>query len=422
VEYLPRTIDQELSHVLATVPAVALDGAKGVGKTASASRVAGSVLSLDDPDQIELLRARPGLLLDSTRPVLVDEWQRHPSVWDRVRRAVDSGAADGSFVLTGSATPSAPTHSGAGRIARLRMRPLGFHERPVWTPSVSLAALAAGTKPPLDGSSPVTLDGYAEQIVLSGFPGINRRAVPDAALLLDGYVTQMAEHDFRELGHVVRRPEALRAWLVAYAAATASTASYEEITAAATPGLANKPARTATQVYRDVLKRLWLLDQLPPWQASGSALGALAQKPKHFLADPALAARLLGVSAGALTGGPQPGALPARRGTLIGALFEHLVVLTCQVLAQPLRLRLSHLRTTRGEHEVDLILEREDGRVVAVEVKLAPVPDSHDVAHLRWLQDKLGDRLVDALVVNTGTAAYRRPDGIGVTPLALLGP
>ena len=113
---------------------------------------------------------------------------------------------------------------------------------------------------------------------------------------------------------------------------------------------------------------------------------------------------------------------PRRNRFLAGVLFEHLVVLTCLVLCGPLELRAAHLRTARGDHEVDLILTRPDGRSLAIEVKLSPVPDSHDVAHLKWLRAKLGDQLADAIILNTGSVAYRRQDGIGVVPLALLGP
>jgi predicted AAA+ superfamily ATPase len=405
------------------LPAVALHGAKGVGKTATASRVAASTLAMDRAEQVELLRANPRLLRDSPRPALIDEWQRHPPTWDMVRRLVDEGAAPGSFILTGSAKPSAPTHSGAGRIVRLRMRPMGFHERGVGVPSVSLAQLASGAKPSLVGTTDVGLTTYAEEIVRSGFPGVRKWDVRGASRMIDGYIAQAVEHDFSELGHVVRRPEALRAWLTAFAAATATTASYEEITAAATPGLANKPARSTTLAYRDVLARLWLIDQLPAWGGAGLSLGVLAQSPKHFLADPALAARLVGLDAASLIGAPDPSAMRSRRHRfLAGALFEHLAVLTCLVLGGPLELTAAHLRTARGEHEVDLILTRPDGRPLAIEVKLSPVPDSHDVAHLKWLSAKLGDQLADAVILNTGPAAYRRQDGIGVVPLALLGP
>jgi len=111
-----------------------------------------------------------------------------------------------------------------------------------------------------------------------------------------------------------------------------------------------------------------------------------------------------------------------RDGPLAGALFESLVTLSVKVYAQAAEARVSHLRTKAGEHEVDLIVGREDQRVVALEVKLTSAVSDHDVRHLVWLREQIGDDLLDAAVVTTGPYAYRRPDGIAVIPAALLGP
>ena len=221
----------------------------------------------------------------------------------------------------------------------------------------------------------------------------------------------------------MRRPQTLKAWLSAYAAASSTTATYNAILDAATPGLPDKPSRSTIVAYREMLQRMWLLDELPTWTGSRSLLTALGQSPKHHLADPALAARLVGASSRSLLSKPDPGAVPIpRNGTLLGALFESLVTLSTRVYADAVGASVSHLRTQRGDHEVDLIVTGGNGAVVALEVKLGQVPDDRDVRHLRWLKDRLGDDLTDAAVITTGTAAYRRPDGIAVIPAALLGP
>lgn len=125
-----------------------------------------------------------------------------------------------------------------------------------------------------------------------------------------------------ELGHVVRRPATLRAWLRSYAAATASTASYESILDAATSGDTDKPAKATTIAYRDVLTQLWLLEPLPGWLPGHSLLGRPGLSPKHHLADPALAARLLGADAAFLLAGREPATRIPGNGLLLGALFE----------------------------------------------------------------------------------------------------
>lgn len=422
VAYLPRLADVELDDLIGGLPAIAIAGPKGVGKTATAQRRARTVLALDDPAQRELLEADPLRLDRAPAPVLVDEWQRLPSVWDVVRRSVDRDATPGRFLLTGSATPTtAPTHSGAGRIVALRMRPMSLAERALQTPTVSLGALLTGARPTVDGDSALTLADYAEEVVRSGFPALGASSGRAARAQLDSYLDLVVERDFPEQGHLVRRPATLRAWLAAYAGATASTASYNAILDAATPGDAG-PAKTTTIGYRDVLAQLWLLDPLPAWSATGNTLTRLAAVPKHHLADPALAARLLGADVGALMDDTAGGGRAMRRGPLLGALFESLVTLSVRACAQTAEASVGHLRTRDGDHEVDLVVQRGDGRVVAVEVELSPEVTSADTVHLRWLADRLGPDLLDAVVVTTGPHAYRRQDGVAVVPAALLGP
>ncbi len=423
LEYLPRIVDDELDELAQGLPAISLEGPKGVGKTATAQRRVRTTFALDELAARELLAADPGRLDRSPRPVLVDEWQRHPAVWDWVRRSVDRDPGASRFLLTGSATPvSAPPHSGAGRIVRIRMRPMTLTERGLQTPTVSLRALLSGERPPIDGDTTIDLPAYTEEILRSGFPAIRVLPPRPRRAQLDGYLARIVEHDFPEQGHLVRRPATLRAWLTAYAAATATTASYNAILDAATPGDTDKPAKTTTAAYRDVLSQIWLLDPVPGWLPARNPFTRLAQTPKHHLADPALAARLLGASDVSLLTGDLAGPAIPRDGTLLGALFESLVALSLRVYAQANEATVHHLRTRNGEHEIDFIVERDDHKVVALEVKLSATVDDSNVSHLHWLRKHLGPDLLDAAVITTGTFAYRRSDGIAVIPAALLAP
>jgi predicted AAA+ superfamily ATPase len=420
--YRHRIVDDELDELLPALPALALEGPKGVGKTATALRRARTVRRLDDAGQLALAAADPDRVLEGPQPILLDEWQRALGIWDRVRRAVDDGAAPGSFLLTGSVVPTQlPAHSGAGRIATLRMRPMALSERGLVAPTVSLRELLEGARAPLSGRTEIRLAHYAEEIVRSGFPGIRRLAGRPLRIQLDTYLERVVERDFDEVGHRVRAPGTLLRWMAAYAAATGTTATYETIRAAATSGEGAAPSRTTTQPYRDALERLFLLDPLPAWAPTRNRIARLAGAPKHHLADPALAARLLDVGVESLLEDKVVGPPIPRDGTLLGALFESLVALSVRVYAQPVEASVGHLRTKAGEHEVDLIVER-GGRVVAIETKLAQAVTDADVRHLNWLAGQLGDDLQDAIIVTTGSEAYRRPDGVGVVPAALLGP
>lgn len=242
--YRRRILDDELDVLMSSLPAIALEGPKAVGKTATASQRAKTIHELDDPDQRALAEADPGRLLADPPPVLIDEWQFVPPVWDRVRRAVDADQSSGRFLLTGSSSPvQRGTHSGSARVVDVRMRPLALAERLAEPPSVSVAELLRGERPTITGHSSVTLDGYTDEILRSGFPGL--RGFPERALRaqLDAYLRRIVDRDFPELGHVVRNPARLRRWMAAYAAATATSTSFEKIRAAATGGEDDKSSR-----------------------------------------------------------------------------------------------------------------------------------------------------------------------------------
>ena len=425
--YRRRLVDGELDELLAELPAISLEGPRAVGKTTTALERAATCFELDDGDVLDTVEADHNRLVQGPWPVVVDEWQRLPASWDLVRRAVDKDLSPGRFILTGSAAPPvSPTHTGAGRIVTVRMRPLALAERwdsaPFLTPTVSLASLVGGHRPAIDGRSEARLEDYVAEIVKSGFPGFRHLSARTRRAALAGYIDRIVERDFPESGRSIRNPAALRRWMAAYAAATSSTASYEKIRDASTGGHADKPNRKATAPYIETLERLYILDPIPAWAPSGSQLARLTEGLKHCLADPALAAALLRADSGTLLRGSSGAPRFGRDGTLLGALFESLITLSLRVYAQSCEASVGHMRKWGGEREIDLVVTARDGRFVAIEVKLSQRVDDHDVRHLRWLRDEVGDELVDAVVVTTGREAYRRRDGIAVVPAALLGP
>lgn len=361
VMYRRRIVDDVLDEIFGDLSAIALEGAKGVGKTATASQRATTVLSLNTPNERVALAGNLDLVTQVPAPVLIDEWQLIPRYG------------------TGFAAPWTRTPGVVGS---------GWRGQPGWRP---------------------------------GFPGI--RDLPEQArnLQLDSYLSRIVERELPENGVVVRRPAALRAWLAAYAAATASDAAYTTILAAATPGDGDKPARQTADIYREHLQRLFVLDPVEAWIPAFAPLKRLTLTPKHHLVDPALAARLVGVGKAGLLRG-QGAVVSAATGTWLGALFESLVAQSVRTYAWAAQARVGHLRTKNTEHEIDLIVEGADRSTVAIEVKLSDTISTADVRHLNWLHRQLGERLVDRVVVNTGLFAYRRPDGVAAIPLALLGP
>jgi uncharacterized protein len=420
--YRRRVVDDELDELLESLPAISIEGAKGVGKTRTASQRTGTIFSLDDPGQLAIARGDPTRMVSTQGPLLLDEWQRFPEIWDLVRRAVDKGAPPGKFLLAGSSSPAGlGTHSGAGRIVSLRMRPLALAEREGFSPTVSLKELLSDSKVRIEGQTPVALNEYTREILTSGFPGFRGYQGRALTSQLEGCLNRIVDRDFPELGLETRNPAALRRWMASYAAASSGTASFETIRQAATGKGNPAPARSTVIPYRNVLQRLWILDPLPGWLPTKNRIRRVAQSEKHHLVDPALAAHLLGVDEDALLSGVDVGPRIPRDGTLLGALFESLVAQSVRVYAHASGARTYHLRTREGR-EVDLIVELPNGRTLALEVKLSRNVEAGDLKHLHWLKEQMGDDLLDAAVITTGTEAYRREDGIAVIPAALLGP
>lgn len=409
-------------ELLSELPAVALEGAKGVGKTETAKRLAGTIREMDQPSVQEIATADLTKILSGKPPILIDEWQRVPATWDAVRRAIDKSNQPGQFLLTGSANPSSPpTHTGAGRIVAIRMRPLSLPERSLEKPTVSLGKLLAGEKPQISGETNINLEDYTREIVQSGLPGLRELKGRALRAQLDGYLHRIVDRDFPELGLEVRNPEKLRRWMSAYAAATATSTTFEKIRDAATGGDGVKLAKTTVVPYRDALEKIWMLEEQPAWIPSTNHLKGLTSPPKHHFVDPAFVVQLLGFDEQALLDGRIPGFSIPRDGALLGQLFESLVTQTIRVLGQVHEAKVKHLRTKQGKREIDIILERRDQRVLAIEVKLSSSIRDEDVKHLKWLQSELGEELIGMVVVNTGPMAYRRADGVAVVPAALLG-
>ena len=417
--YVRRVVDDDLDELVEELPAILLDGPKGVGKTETALQRCRSVRRLDVAAERAVVEADPSVVGLDDPPVLIDEWEHVPAVFDAVRRLVDEDPSGGRFLLTGSA-PTNQTHSGAGRITTMRVRPLTLYERRSGLGGVSLRALLEGGAD-VGGRCGLKLPDYIEEIVAGGFPGLRHLGRRARERQLDSYLDRIVDHDLPEAGFRVRRPATVMSWLRAYAAAVATSTSWEKIRNAATGGTDDKPAKTTTLPYVELLTALRILDPLPAWVPSSSHLSALAAAPKHHLADPALAARLVRLRAAQLLRGEAPETVIPRDGTYLGALFESLAALSVRTFAQNCDARVHHLRTHGGRHEVDFVVEGAAG-VVGMEAKLAGTVTATDVVHLSWLRERLGDACTDLVVLTTGPEAYRRPDGIAVVPLGLLQP
>ena len=415
--YEPRVVDAELIDVLASSGAVLIEGPKASGKTSTADQLARTVVRLDvDASARAAFAADPSLVLAGDPPVLLDEWQVEPTLWNHVRRSVDDRSpAKGLYILTGSAVPrdDITRHSGAGRIATLRMRPMCLYESGHSTGDISLSALMAGQAP----SSPdpgLTVRDIIDRIVVGGWPAEQSSSVTAAARAARDYLSQIREVDISRVGNA-RRDPAKVGQLMASLARNVATEAPNTRLAADAGGREGPLDRGTTNDYLTVLERLMIVEDQPAWGPHMRSRIPLRTSPKHHFVDPSLAVAAQNASAQRL--------LDDFNWT--GFLFESLVVRDLRVLSQPLEGRVLHFRDSKGL-EVDAVVHLVDGRWGAFEVKLgAGRVDEGAASLLNFLQKvdttKVGPPAVLGVITSTGFG-YRRPDGVHVIPIGTLGP
>lgn len=414
--YIPRILDSELRDRLTISGAVLIDGPKAVGKTATASQVATTILRMDvDQAARAALETLPDQLFTYPTPILFDEWQETPLLWNLVRRAVDDHAEKGLYLLTGSARPrdDAPMHSGAGRIGRLRMRPMSLAEAGHSTAHVSLAALLAGDKPvadPVDMPIPELLS----RIVIGGWPEVRRADERRARIWLSDYLRNVAEVDIPGLGPR-RNPENIGRLFAALGRSVGTPFNYTSL-AADVGGGAGSIATETLHHYLSALERLMLIEPLPAWRPHMRSRTRLRTTAVHHFVDPSIGTAALGVGSADLLHD-----LPAA-----GLHFESLVVRDLRIYTQALGARLSAWRDTRSGAEVDVVLELPNGQWAGIEIKLGENAADVAAAALLNLSDKVDTvrhgRPLALVVITGGRFTYRRPDGVIVVPIAALGP
>lgn len=417
MKYRPRIIDHELERLLAASGGVLIEGPRACGKTVSARQRAESEVRLDVDPVGPVLAVDPALLLDGPRPRLVDEWQLAPILWDHVRRAIDDAPGrPGQFILTGSAAPPehALHHSGAGRIARLRMRPMASAESGRSSGEHSLAALLAGEPPVAAVAPPASLHEVAEEVVGGGWPSL-LDAAPDAAqAVLGGYLSDVARIDLGQVDGARRDPVRLERFLRAYARHVATEASAVAL-ARDTAGADGAIDRETAAGYVRALERVFVIEELPAWGPHMRSRYPLRRAPKRHFVDPSLAAAALRATPGALASDPE----------LLGLLFESMVVRDLRVYAQASGGAVAHHRDSSGL-EIDAIVDLHDGRWGAFEVKLGSGRLDQAAAALRRFAsavdvERSGAPAVLGIVTST-EFGYVRDDGVAVLPHRLLGP
>lgn len=413
MSYAKRIVDDELAARLGWSGGVVLEGPKASGKTATARQHAASEVLLDTDDNALLsIAADPRLVLDGPTPRLIDEWQLAPKIWNHIRRAIDDRSGPGQFILTGSAVPAddITRHSGAGRLSRMRMRPMSLFESGHSIGTVSLEKMLLGEA--IRTTDPgLTITDLATRIAVGGWPG-HLGMPPEQALgAARDYLAEIQRADIADVSLGGRNPEKLGRMLRSLARNVGTSASIA--TLARDTGASEAPIQNNTAIgYLEALERVMVIEDQPAWSPGLRSRARLRSAPKRHFVDPSLAVAALRATPDRLL----------KDIKFLGFLFESMVIRDLRVYAQACDATVLHYRDSY-DLEVDAIVESADGRWAAFEIKLGQSWVDEAAANLLKLATVVKGDPPSFLGVIIGSGyGYMRPDGVAVIPIGALGP
>ncbi|MCY3925010.1 MAG: DUF4143 domain-containing protein [bacterium] len=415
--YAARVVDDIMASRLRSSPTVVLEGARGVGKTESARQRAQSEVRFDTDSRARALaELDPDAILSGPEPRLLDEWQQVPSLWNHVRRASDTRGRAGCFILTGSAVPADDEirHTGAGRISRIRLRPMTLYETGLSNGSVSLRSLLASERVAGQASG-IGLTDVIEALCRGGWPARRTSPPAEAQQYVRDYFEETVRIDVGSADGSRRNPAAMRRLLRSMARHTSTEASLASLCADA--GGDEPLHRDTVRAYLDALERVFVVEDQPAWSARLRSRSRLRRAGKRHFVDPSLAVA-------ALRAGPER---LGRDLGFLGLLFESLVVRDLRVFADACDAEVYHYRDNTGL-EVDAVLETAAGEWLAVEVKLGGDAAIDGAARsLLKLRDRVdsvaaGEPTKLIVVTAVGDYSHERRDGVAVVPIGALGP
>lgn len=414
--YVERIVDAELSERLAATGAVVIEGPRACGKTETARQIAASEVLLDvDADARVLAGIAPSQVLAGAAPRLIDEWQLEPSIWNHVRRAIDDRNAPGQFILTGSAVPAddITRHTGAGRLTRLRMRPLSLFETGHASGAISMKALLEGVAPNAPEAR-ISIASLAELICEGGWPGHLNRSAKQVLRANRDYLNEVRRMDISRVSGKSRDPVKVEKLLHSLARNVATPVTMSTLAKDVRGGGAIMKADTAAE-YLEALEQLMIVENQLAWAPHLRSRSVARTTPVRHFTDPSLAAAALRAS---------PDRLRQDAKTL-GFLFESLVIRDLRVYAQAADAEVYHYRDKDGL-EADAIVQAMDGRWAAFEIKLGGKRVDEGARNLLKLAKRVDQELCGApsmlaVIVPSGYG-YMRPDGVGIIPIGALGP
>ena len=411
--YRHRIMDGLLAKKLQAKGAVVIEGPKWCGKTTTAEEIAASKVLLARTDMKEqfnsLLEIDTDAALSGETPMLIDEWQTVPKLWDAVRYTIDHRRKMGQFILTGSAVPDkeaemAREHSGTGRFAWLTMRPMTLFESGESNGSVSLTALFSAPGKILEKNSlrPMSV-------------GLPEEAALEQAF---EYYDAVTKEDVTKADGVKRASERVQRLMRAYArhqGTQASIATLREDLKNNDTAILNDDTIAS---YLEVLRKIFVVEDMPAWNPNLRSKTAIRTADTRYFVDPSIATAALGLG---------PDDLMNDLNTM-GFFFETMCVRDLRVFAEALNGKVYHYRDKSGL-ECDAVVHLRNGQYGLIEIKLGGQSLINDgVATLNALAGRIDTSRMKApaflmVLTATGEFAYRRPeDGVYVVPIGCLRP
>jgi uncharacterized protein len=408
-----RLVDVAAARV-AEEPVLVLNGPRTVGKSTLlsqlAERLGRPVIDCDDPATRSAVRADPGRFVESAEPVLIDEYQHVPELLDAIKAQLNQDLRAGRYILAGStryAAIPAAAQALTGRVDIIPVLPLTQGEID-GVPETFVARLldGGGIDMPVQTTA-ATRDEYARRSTSGGMPvALRRPPGRSRSRWFANYVDLVVDKDVMDIWRV-RQREMLPRLLSQLAARSGQVLNMAAV------GGAIGLDRSTAENYIKLLEAVFLIYRLPAW---GTTLGSrIVKHPKVHMVDSGVMAWLLNLA-------PQKieQAAPATLAEY-GHLLETFAVgeILKQVSWSDAPIASGYFRTEAGD-EVDIVLERDDGQVIAFEIKAGSRVSGEDLRGLRHLRDRLGSRLQEAVVLYTGEHSYRHDGWIWILPLSEL--
>ena len=408
-KYKKRIADKILQKKLNAKGAVLIEGAKWCGKTTTASQIAKSILSMQNPEEkeqnIRLAELSPSRLLHGKTPRLIDEWQLAPKLWDAVRFEVDKRDEFNQFILTGSAVPAdlkEITHTGTGRISRMLMRPMSLFESQESNGSVSLAELFS-SKTNIDGENTIDIDELAFLICRGGWPkAIGLKQYIGLSQAID-YYDAVVNSDISRVDNIERNPERAKRLLRAYAR---SIGTQTKLTSLSDDVNEDNNLGTNPTIYNyiNALQKIFVIEDSHAWNPNLRSKAAIRTTDTRYFTDPSIAAAALGLGPNDLIDDIKT----------MGFFFENLCIRDLRVYADSLDGTIYHYRDKNGL-ECDAVIHLRNGAYGLIEIKLG---GDKAIEEGKYTLNKLAENIDYNLMkkpsfkmVITGTGKYAYKDG-----------